>query len=94
MNGSGYPQGLTGDRIMMEAKILAVADVTESMSSHRPYRPALGMDAALEEIVGNRGFSMTPRQWMPWSKSSRPKGSAHVPRPHERRRLSFSNTLP
>ncbi len=56
LNGSGYPLGLPGDRIMMEAKILAVADVTESMSSHRPYRPALGVDAALDEIIGNRGI--------------------------------------
>jgi putative nucleotidyltransferase with HDIG domain len=56
LNGSGYPLGLPGDRIMMEAKILAVADVTESMSSHRPYRPALGIEAALNEIIGNRGI--------------------------------------
>lgn len=54
-DGSGYPQGLTGDRILMEAKILAVADVVEAMASHRPYRPALGIDAALEEISSNKG---------------------------------------
>ena len=60
LNGSGYPQGLTGDRIMMEAKILAVADVTESMSSHRPYRPALGTDAALKEIMSNRAVLYAP----------------------------------
>jgi putative nucleotidyltransferase with HDIG domain len=60
LNGSGYPLGLPGDRIMMEAKILAVADVTESMSSHRPYRPALGIDAALEEIIGNRAILYAP----------------------------------
>jgi PAS domain S-box-containing protein len=55
MNGSGYPRNLKGDDILMEARILAVADVVESMSSHRPYRPALGLNAALEEIEKNRG---------------------------------------
>jgi HD-GYP domain-containing protein (c-di-GMP phosphodiesterase class II) len=56
MNGSGYPRNLKGDDILMEARILAVADVVESMASHRPYRPALGLDAALEEIEKNRGI--------------------------------------
>jgi PAS domain S-box-containing protein len=55
MNGSGYPNGLTGDHILLESRILAVADVVESMASHRPYRPALGIKAALEEIEKNRG---------------------------------------
>jgi len=55
INGSGYPQGLKGDEILIEARILAVADVVEAMASHRPYRPALGIDAALEEIEKNRG---------------------------------------
>jgi PAS domain S-box-containing protein len=55
MDGSGYPAGLSGDKIIPEAKILAVADVVEAMSSHRPYRPALGIDRALEEISHNRG---------------------------------------
>ncbi len=55
MNGSGYPRNLKGDDILMAARILAVADVVEAMASHRPYRPALGMDAALEEIGHNRG---------------------------------------
>ena len=55
LNGSGYPLGLHGDQIILEAKILAVADVAESMASHRPYRPALGIEAALEELVGHRG---------------------------------------
>jgi PAS domain S-box-containing protein len=54
MNGSGYPNGLSGDSILVESRILAVADVVESMASHRPYRPALGIDAALEEIEKNR----------------------------------------
>ena len=56
LNGSGYPQGLVGDEILMEARILAVADVVEAMSSHRPYRPALGIDEALSEIETNSGI--------------------------------------
>lgn len=55
MNGSGYPTGLTGSDIRVEARILAVADVVEAMSMHRPYRPALGIDAALAEIESGRG---------------------------------------
>ncbi len=55
MDGSGYPRNLKGDEIIMEARIMAVADVVESMASHRPYRPGLGIDAALEEIEKNRG---------------------------------------
>jgi HD-GYP domain-containing protein (c-di-GMP phosphodiesterase class II) len=55
LNGTGYPSGLTGDKIITEAKILAVADVVEAMSSHRPYRPALGIAKALDEIYKNRG---------------------------------------
>jgi PAS domain S-box-containing protein/putative nucleotidyltransferase with HDIG domain len=55
MDGSGYPQGLIGDAILVGARILAVADVVEAMSSHRPYRAALGIDAALVEIERGRG---------------------------------------
>lgn len=55
MDGSGYPNGLKGDEIILEARIITVADVIEAMSSHRPYRPALGIDAAIEEIRHNRG---------------------------------------
>ena len=55
IDGSGYPFGITGENIILEARILAVADVVEAMSSHRPYRPALGIDKALEEIMQNRG---------------------------------------
>jgi PAS domain S-box-containing protein/putative nucleotidyltransferase with HDIG domain len=55
IDGSGYPQGLKGDEILMEARIIAVADVVEAMASHRPYRPAIGIDAALGEIEKNRG---------------------------------------
>ena len=60
MDGSGYPQGLSGEEILLEARILAVADVVEAMSSHRPYRPALGVDKALEEISQNRGVLYDP----------------------------------
>jgi len=54
-DGSGYPRGLKGDAILLEARILAVADVIEAMSSHRPYRPGLGIDKALAEIERGRG---------------------------------------
>jgi len=60
MDGSGYPQGLKGDEILIEARIIGVADVVEAMSSHRPYRPALGIDKALEEISQNRGILYDP----------------------------------
>jgi putative two-component system response regulator len=60
LNGSGYPNGLGGDQILLEAKILAVADVVDAMSSYRPYRPSLGIDKALEEISQNRGVLYDP----------------------------------
>ena len=56
MDGSGYPRNLKGEEILIEARILAVADVVEAMASHRPYRPSLGIEAALEEIEKNRGI--------------------------------------
>jgi putative nucleotidyltransferase with HDIG domain len=55
MDGSGYPRNLKGDDILIEARILAVADVVEAMASHRPYRAGLGIDLALAEIEKNRG---------------------------------------
>jgi len=60
MDGSGYPQGLKGKEIMLEARILAVADVIDAMASHRPYRPAFGIDKALEEISDNKGVLYDP----------------------------------
>lgn len=60
INGSGYPRGLKGNEILLEAKIICVADVVEAMSSHRPYRAALGIDKALEEISQNRGILYDP----------------------------------
>jgi len=56
LNGSGYPKGLKGNDIMIEARIITVADTVESMASHRPYRPALGIDKALKELEEGRGI--------------------------------------
>jgi len=61
MNGSGYPNNLKGDTILLEARVLGVADVVEAMSSHRPYRPALGINKALEEIEKNKGILYDPK---------------------------------
>lgn len=60
MDGSGYPSGLSGEDILLEARILGLADVIEAISSHRPYRPALGMGIALQEISKNRGVLYDP----------------------------------
>ncbi|MBU0567541.1 HD domain-containing protein [bacterium] len=60
MDGSGYPNGLKDEEILLEARILGVADVVEAMSSHRPYRGALGIDKALEEISKNKGILYDP----------------------------------
>ena len=55
LDGSGYPNGITGDQMLPEARILAVADVVESMASHRPYRPARGKEEVAAELTGGRG---------------------------------------
>jgi PAS domain S-box-containing protein len=60
MDGSGYPNGLKGEEILLESRILSVADVVEAMASHRPYRPGLGLDKALKEIGKNRGTLYDP----------------------------------
>ncbi len=60
-DGSGYPSGLSSGNIILEARILAVADVVEAIASHRPYRPALGIDKALEEIAKNKGKLYDPK---------------------------------
>jgi HD-GYP domain-containing protein (c-di-GMP phosphodiesterase class II) len=60
LDGSGYPRGLAGDDILMAARIIGVADVVETMASHRPYRPSMGIDKALDEITQNRGVLYTP----------------------------------
>jgi HD-GYP domain-containing protein (c-di-GMP phosphodiesterase class II) len=56
LDGSGYPRGLSGDSILKEARILTVADIVEAMVSHRPYRPALSLKTALEEIGSKKGL--------------------------------------
>jgi putative two-component system response regulator len=60
MNGSGYPNGLSGEEILLESRIMAVADVVEAMASHRPYRVALGLGTAKEEIIKNKGILFDP----------------------------------
>jgi len=60
LDGSGYPQGLSGEQVLLESRILAVADVVESMAAHRPYRPALGVEAALAEIRQNSAVLYDP----------------------------------
>lgn len=60
MNGSGYPRGLKGEEILKEARIIALADVVEAMSSHRPYRASLGVEAARREVETNRGILYDP----------------------------------
>ncbi len=60
LDGSGYPFGLKGEEILPEAHVLAVADVFEAMLSHRPYRPALGVEAALDELISHRGTLYEP----------------------------------
>ena len=59
-DGSGYPRGISGSDILLESRIIAVADVVEAMSSHRPYRPSLGLEKALEEISKSRGLAYDP----------------------------------
>jgi PAS domain S-box-containing protein len=60
LNGSGYPRGLVGDAILIEARILTVADTVEALTTHRPYRPSLGIDFALKEILNGRGTLFDP----------------------------------
>jgi len=60
LNGSGYPRGLKGDEILKEAQILSVADVIEAIASHRPYREAMGIDVALDEIAHHKGIFYDP----------------------------------
>ncbi|MES9870655.1 MAG: HD-GYP domain-containing protein, partial [Sedimenticola sp.] len=61
LDGSGYPRGLSGDDILLQARIIAVADVVEAIASHRPYRPSLGIEVAREEIIKNRGKLYDPQ---------------------------------
>jgi HD-GYP domain-containing protein (c-di-GMP phosphodiesterase class II) len=61
MNGAGYPDGISGENILLEARVVAVADVVEAMASHRPYRPSLGIDMALGEIQKNKNVFYDPQ---------------------------------
>ena len=61
LDGSGYPAGLTKDDILIEARVISVADVVEAMASHRPYRPSRGIQLAMEEITNNKGILYDPR---------------------------------
>jgi len=61
LDGSGYPLGVKGDDIRLESRILTVADVVEAMASHRPYRPALGIQAAIDELLDKRGILFDPQ---------------------------------
>ena len=60
LDGSGYPRNLAGNEILLEARIVGVADVVETMSSHRPYRPSIGLDKAIEEITAQKGRLYDP----------------------------------
>lgn len=86
IDGSGYPDGLKGDAIRIESRILAVADVMEAMMSHRPYRPGLGIERALQELDRGRGTSYDTQRSMPArdcsraADSSSPKGSRRAAR--------------
>lgn len=60
IDGTGYPDKLSGDQIHLEARIMAVADVVDAMASHRPYRPSLGIEKALAEIESNMGTHFDP----------------------------------
>jgi HD-GYP domain-containing protein (c-di-GMP phosphodiesterase class II) len=60
LDGSGYPNGLKVDEILLESRIMAVADVVEAMASHRPYRPGLGVEKALAELERGRGSAYDP----------------------------------
>ena len=60
LDGSGYPRGIKGDEILIQARIITVADVLEAMASHRPYRAALGMEAAFEELRKYAGKHFDP----------------------------------
>jgi len=68
IDGSGYPRGLKGDEICIEAKILGVANVVEAMSSYKSYRPALSIDESLAEIVENKNILFNPEVVDTWAK--------------------------
>lgn len=61
MDGSGYPDGLNGSEILLQARIIAVADVVEAIAHHRPYRPANGLEKAVSELEKGRGLQYDPQ---------------------------------
>ena len=81
LDGSGYPKGLVGDEILLHARIIAVADVVEAMASHRPYRPALGIEVALAEIQENQGKLYDPSVVTACLRLFRDRGFAFSVRP-------------
>ena len=84
LDGSGYPQGLRGDDLLIEARILTVADVIEAIASHRPYRPARGIEIALSEIEQNRGLLTMPT-WSTRASSSSGKRDTSFAEPRSER---------
>jgi len=89
-SGTGYPNGLKGNELLLESKILAVADVIDAMSHHRPYRPALGIDVALKEIEKNKGILYDPQVVDACLRLFREKGGAL----NTDESTSFSQLLP
>jgi PAS domain S-box-containing protein/putative nucleotidyltransferase with HDIG domain len=90
-DGSGYPDGLKGEEILLEARIIAVADVVEAMASHRPYRSALGIEQALEEIINNRGILYDPKVVDACLQVFRERGFVFKMHPYTELRLRCSN---
>ena len=93
LDGSGYPQGLKDEAILPEAKILSVADVMEAMLSHRPYRPALGLDAALAEIEAGKGRLYDQRRSKPASTCSGTRASPSNEADSARRPVTMSRRI-
>jgi HD-GYP domain-containing protein (c-di-GMP phosphodiesterase class II) len=80
INGAGYPQGIRGEEILPEARILAVADVVEAICTHRPYRPSLGIERALKEISEHSGVLYDPEAVDVCLQLFREKGFSFKPR--------------
>ncbi len=94
LDGSGYPRGLKGEEIILEARIMAVADVVEAMSSHRPYRPGLGLESALAEIEANAGKLYDPRAVPACAYSASRATSSPPKRPDSKPIRARSRSLP
>lgn len=94
LDGSGYPDGLKGEQIRLEARIIAVADVVEAMASHRPYRPALGIDVALAEVSAHSGTSYDPQVVAACLKIFRENGFSFAPPGSRKEILPEAKTKP